>query len=133
MAPTAFCRKVRRSRRSAFSPTTSTPPTMSEWPFRYLVAECMTMSKPCSIGRCTQGLAKVLSQTVMMPRLRAAAASAERSTSFSSGLVGVSTQSMRVSGRIAASKAAVSVRSTKLKASLAERSRTRSKSRRLPP
>ena len=71
MAPTAFCRKVRRSRRSAFSPTTSTPPTMSEWPFRYLVAECMTMSKPCSSGRCTQGLAKVLSQTVMMPRLRA--------------------------------------------------------------
>ena len=29
------------------------------------------MSKPCSMGRCTQGLAKVLSQTVMMPRLRA--------------------------------------------------------------
>ena len=45
--------RSRRSWRSAFSPTTSTPPTMSEWPFRYLVAECMTMSKPSSSGRCT--------------------------------------------------------------------------------
>ena len=44
-------------------PTTATPPITSEWPFRYLVVECTTMSKPSSSGRCTHGLAKVLSAT----------------------------------------------------------------------
>ena len=37
--------------RSLLSPTTAAPPTMSEWPLRYLVVECITMSKPYSIGR----------------------------------------------------------------------------------
>src|SRR3546814_9475168 len=64
------------------------PPTMSEWPLRYFVAECMTTSKPSSSGRWTQGVAKVLSQAARMPRLRAKVATASRSTSFSSGLVG---------------------------------------------
>ena len=52
------CRTARRSRRlsfgemrsdrasSLFSPTTMTPPTISECPFRYFVAEWTTMSKP---------------------------------------------------------------------------------------
>ncbi len=96
---------------SSASPTTATPPTMSEWPFRYLVAECMTMSAPSSSGRCIQGVAKVLSTTTRMPRPRAAATTAAMSTSFSSGLVGVSIQSMRVFGPIAAAAAFGSERS----------------------
>ncbi len=49
--PMAFCRKVICSRSSAFSPTTSAPPTTSEWPPMYLVVECITASKPNSSGR----------------------------------------------------------------------------------
>ena len=74
------CRTARRSRppRSAGrpaaratrpgarrAPTIATPPITSEWPFRYLVVECTTMSKPSSSGRCTNGLAKVLSATAI--------------------------------------------------------------------
>ena len=77
IAPTAFCRKPRRSR-SGVEPrvagpiaTMATPPITSEWPFRYLVAECTTTSKPSSSGRCTHGLAKVLSATLRMPRCAA--------------------------------------------------------------
>src|SRR3546814_8133177 len=40
---------------------------MSEWPLRYLVAECITMSAPCSSGRCRIGEAKVLSATISRP------------------------------------------------------------------
>ena len=118
-----------RSRSSGRSPTTTMPPTMSEWPLRYLVAECMTMSKPCSSGRCTHGLAKVLSATAMMPCRLASAPTASRSISFSSGLVGDSIQNSRVSGRIAASTLAMSLKSTNPKESPAERLRTRSNSR----
>ena len=63
------------------------------------------MSKPSSSGRCTHGEANVLSATVVMPRRRAIAATASRSTSFSSGFDGDSTQIMRVSGVSAASSA----------------------------
>ena len=83
---------------SSASPTTATPPTMSECPFRNLVAECMTMSAPSSSGRWIQGVAKVLSTTTRIPRPRAAATTAAMSTSFSSGFVGVSIQIMRVFG-----------------------------------
>ena len=62
-APTEFCRNATCSASSASSPTTSMPPTMSEWPLRYFVAECMTRSAPCSSGRCSAGEAKVLSTT----------------------------------------------------------------------
>ena len=68
------------------------PPTMSEWPLRYLVAECMTRCAPCSSGRCRIGELKVLSTTTTRPRLRAIAAIWAMSTSLSSGLVGVSIQ-----------------------------------------
>ena len=108
----------RGARRAASSrdspPMTTTPPTMSEWPFRYLVAECTTMSKPSSSGRCIQGLAKVLSATLMRSCSRAIFATAARSMSFSSGLLGVSTQSILVSGRIAERTRAGSAMSTKL-------------------
>ena len=39
------------------------PPITSEWPLRYLVVECTTMSKPSSSGRWIHGEAKVLSHT----------------------------------------------------------------------
>ena len=41
---------------SSASATTATPPTMSECPFRNLVAECMTMSAPSSSGRWIHGV-----------------------------------------------------------------------------
>ena len=100
--PMAFCRKPSFSASSA-SAVTATPPTRSEWPLRYFVAECTTMSKPCSSGRCTQGEANVLSATARMPFARATSATIARSTSFKSGLDGVSTQIIFVLGLIAAS------------------------------
>ena len=61
--------------------------------------------------------------------LRAIFATASRSINLSSGLLGVSTQTMRVFGLIAASIFAGSVMSMKVKSRLAERRRTFSKSR----
>src|SRR5438874_9630789 len=51
---------------------------------------------------------------------------------FSSGLLGVSIQTMRVLGLIDFSNLVASVRSTKVKSKLAERRRTFSKSRNVP-
>ena len=102
---------------------------MSEWPLRYLVAECITRCAPSSSGRCTIGEAKVLSTTTRKPCLRAICATAAMSTILSIGLVGVSIQTIFVFGPIAASNAARSHRSTKLKSSPALRRRTRSNRR----
>jgi hypothetical protein len=88
----------------------ATPLITSEWPLRYLVAECTTTSMPCSSGRCTQGDAKVLSATVMMPRALATSATIARSTSLSSGLEGVSTQIILVCGLSAFSSVARSAK-----------------------
>ena len=60
------------------------------------------MSAPKSIGRCTYGLANVLSTTTATPRSCATAHAAARSVSRSIGLVGVSRNSIFVFGRIAA-------------------------------
>src|SRR5207253_8706327 len=105
-----------------------TPPTMSECPFKYFVAEWITMSKPDSIGRWIQGVAKVLSETLMIFFSRAIFAMASMSMIFSSGLLGVSIQTMRVLDLIDFSNFDASVRSTKVKSKLAERRRTFSKS-----
>ena len=131
--PTAFCRKVIFSWSSASSPTTTMPPTMSLWPLRYLVAECMTRCAPSSSGRCSMGELKVLSTASQRPRARANSARRAISTIFSIGLVGVSHQIKRVVGLMAASSAAMSFRSTKLKSKPADRRRTRSKRRKVPP
>jgi hypothetical protein len=106
---------------------------MSEWPLRYLVAECMTRSIPISSGFWIQGVAKVLSQTVRIPRSRPMRAAASRSTSFNKGLVGVSIQIIRVSGRKAFSRAAGSLRSADEKLKPAELARTWWNSRCVPP
>ena len=60
------------------------------------MAECTTASAPSSSGRCTIGVAKVLSTATIAPCLRSTTAA--MSTTFSSGLVGVSTQISLVSG-----------------------------------
>jgi len=102
---------------------------MSEWPFRYFVAECNTRSAPYSIGRCRIGEQNVLSTTKSSPCLRANAPTLARSTTVSIGLVGVSAQIMRVFGFSAAFSAAASLRSRKVKSSPALRRRTRSNNR----
>src|SRR5207244_2958499 len=72
-APDAFWMKpICSAKSSAF--TTSMPPTMSLWPFKYLVVECSTTSAPSSRGRWKQGVAKVLSTTHSAPAPRATAA-----------------------------------------------------------
>jgi hypothetical protein len=95
MAPSDFCRK---SRRSAIvgSFVARKPPRMSEWPPMYFVVEWRTTSAPRSSGRCRYGEAKVLSTTTIAPTRCAASAAALMSTMFSIGLVGVSSQTIRV-------------------------------------
>ena len=111
MPPTEFWRNFSSFANSA-SPVTSAPPMMSEWPFRYLVAECMTMSAPRLSGCWLHGVAKVLSTTSFSPRAFAIFDRPSISASFISGLVGVSAQIIRVLGVIAASTAFRSDRST---------------------
>jgi len=97
-----------------------------------LVIECATMSNPSSSGRWKNGVAKVLSQTEITPRLRQICASAARSQIFSIGLVGVSTQSSFVFGRNAASTARASATSTYV-CSMPRRLKTLSARRNVPP
>ena len=56
------------------------------------------MSAPSSSGRCSAGVAKVLSTAASAPTSRAAAMAPARSTTLSSGLDGDSSQTSRVSG-----------------------------------
>ncbi len=80
------------------------PATMSEWPFRYFVALCMTSSKPCSAGRKLTGVAKVASIVETRPRRFANAATAGRSITRSSGFVIASQWTSRVVGRTSRSQ-----------------------------
>ena len=54
------------------------------------------MSAPSSSGCCRYGEAKVLSTTTSAPAACAASATARMSTMFSTGFVGVSSQTIRV-------------------------------------
>ena len=47
--------------------STTTPPIAVPWPPIHLVAEWMTMSAPCSIGRLSVAAPKVLSTTSGIP------------------------------------------------------------------
>ena len=69
----------------------------------YLVVECTTMSAPSSSGCCRYGLANVLSTTSSPSTACAASAIARMSSTFSSGFVGVSIQTM--AGRSVAMRA----------------------------
>ena len=94
---------------------TRAPARTSWWPFRYLVAECMTMSAPSSIGRVSTGVATVLSTTSRAPAACASSAAAAMSVTAQVGLAGVSTQTSRVApGRSAAAMASTSPVVTKL-------------------
>jgi len=74
------------------------PPTTSECPPRYLVVLWTTMSAPSRSGCCKYGEAKVLATASSAPARRATSAMAAMSSTWSSGLVGVSTQTSRVAG-----------------------------------
>ena len=88
------------------------PPMLSLWPFRYFVVLCRTRSQPNASGRCSAGLANVLSTTTATLRRWATSAAAARSVSVIIGLVGVSSRSSRVAGWIAAATASMSLVST---------------------
>ena len=113
-APTAFWRNANFSARSSRR-VTAMPPTMSEWPFRYLVVEWTTMSAPNSNGRWKTGVAKVLSTAKSTLRAAARDPRAPRSARRIIGFVGVSTNRSLVAGLIARSTIATSLVSTKLK------------------
>ena len=92
---------------------TSAPAMTSLWPFKYLVAECMTRSAPSAIGRVSIGVATVLSAARSAPASCAIAAAAAMSVTAQVGLAGVSIQTRRVRpGRIACFSASRSVMST---------------------
>lgn len=78
----------------------------------YLVSECTTKSAPSANGWVAMGVAKVESTANATPWASAMAATAAMSVRRRVGFAGVSIQSMRVSGRIAASTAARSLVST---------------------
>ena len=71
---------------------TSAPPSTSLCPPKYLVVECITTSAPSASGRCSTGVAKVLSQASSAPCACAMRASAAMSLIFMRGLDGVSAQ-----------------------------------------
>jgi hypothetical protein len=111
------------------SSTTIAPPTTSEWPFRYFVVECTTAVAPSSRGRCSAGVANVLSTHTGTRARRATSIDAARSTTRSSGFVGLSSHTILVSGRSAASRFAGSANETKVVVMPADWRKTLSKSR----
>jgi hypothetical protein len=78
------------------------PPSASPCPDMYFVSEYATKSTPCSSGRVTAGVANVLSTTTRAPASCASSARPRKSTSFSTGLHGVSAWINFVLGRNAA-------------------------------
>jgi len=74
------------------------------WPPINFVAEWMTISAPCSIGRNKYGVAKVLSTSSGIPFLWASAATASTSTMVEFGLPSVSINIAFVLGLIASAK-----------------------------
>ena len=81
---------VRTSDMSDSGPA-ATPASTSECPFRYLVAECMTMSAPHSSGRQFTGVATVLSTRTRAPAACATSQIAGRSATARFGFESVST------------------------------------------
>ena len=96
---------------SALDPA-AIPPSASPCPETHLVVVCSTRSAPCSSGRITTGLKKVLSITRSAPASCAIFASAGRSLIRIHGFESTSAKMMRVFGRIAAFTAARSVIAT---------------------
>jgi hypothetical protein len=103
-----------RTRAISSGAPTATPPVLSLWPPRYLVADCTTTSTPCSSGRTTAGEVNVASTTSWAPASCAMPARPGRSATDSVGLASVSAHTTAVSGRTAARTASRSVPSTKV-------------------
>ena len=101
--------------RATSSDVSTAPPSTSLWPPRYFVELCTTRSAPSSSGRCSTGLAKVLSTATSAPAPCTSSLTASRSTMRRSGLVGDSSQTRRVRSVIAAAIASGSVGSTAVK------------------
>jgi hypothetical protein len=80
----------------------SAPAFTRPWPSRNLVPECITMSAPNFTGCCRAGEHRQLSTTSSAPPSCAMSARAWMSQTSVIGLVGVSANSSRVFGRIAA-------------------------------
>ena len=101
-----------RRQNSLSSRVTSAPATRSEWPLRYLVPACMTMSAPSVSGRVSTGEATVESTATRAPAACAISAVAAMSVTVHSGLAGVSIHTSLVApGRTEACTAAGSVMS----------------------
>src|SRR5579872_3562189 len=90
----------------------SVPAVTSLCPERYLVIECMLTSAPSSSGRCSSGVAQVLSHATRAPDFLAIAVIARMSQTVSRGFDGVSVQINRVPGVTARSIAPRSRMST---------------------
>ena len=94
----------------------SAPATTSEWPFRYLVAECITTSAPSASGRVKTGVAQVESTASRAPAAWAIRAAPAMSLTPQSGLLGVSSQISFVApgltARSSAARSSVSTKST---------------------
>ena len=78
-----------------------TPPMTVPWPPRNFVAECTTMSAPCSNGRIRYGVAIVLSTISGTPCSCATSATARMSRMLIFGLPMVSAKNSFVFGRTA--------------------------------
>ena len=89
--------------------STISPAMALPCPARYFVAECTTMSAPCSIGRTRYGVAMVLSTMSGTPASCATPATPAKSRTSPRGFGIDSPKNARVSGRTAAAHSARSV------------------------
>mmetsp|Transcript_7108 Transcript_7108/g.22443 ORF Transcript_7108/g.22443 Transcript_7108/m.22443 type:complete len:277 (+) Transcript_7108:171-1001(+) len=132
MLPCMFWKKWSSSSSSLVLAVTQ-PPTVMLWPSKYLVVECRLRSQPSSSGRIINGVANVASQQWSTPAFLATAEMTFRSVSVSVGFAGVSEKMSFVApGRIAASTALASVKSTKLN-SMPKRMKSLRAARFVPP
>ena len=104
-------RRCTRAAASSSDAVIAAPMSTSLWPEMYFVAECTTTSAPSSSGRCSSGVANVLSTATIAPCACAARAIAAMSATSSAGLVGDSNHTIAASAHASAT-AAVSVMST---------------------
>jgi len=88
--PTSLCQN------SSVRAVVSDPAITSLWPFKYLVAECMTRSAPSASGRVRTGVAAVLSTASRPPTAWAISAAPAMSVIGHNGLAGVSIHTSRV-------------------------------------
>ncbi len=105
-APRLVRMRAAFSNTSSFRAKASAPARTSEWPLRYLVAECMTMSAPSASGRVRTGVATVESTPSSAPASCAIDATAAMSLTPHMGLAGVSIHTILVWPRRTAARIA---------------------------